>query len=769
MKTFLYPFILLLLFQLSLDAQVAKRWDVRFGGTLGDGCYGLIQTPDGGYLLAGTSASVANGDKTAPNQGDFDYWVVKTGDDGTKQWDQSLGGNAYEELWTVQPSGENYLLGGYSNSGLSGDKTEPSRGASDYWVVLLDPQGHKIWDRRFGGTNVDELTTILPTRDGNFLLGGYSSSGAIGDKTQPSRGGYDYWIVLIDSNGNKLWDRRYGGPSYDFLYSLQSTTDGGFLLAGHSFSGIGGDKSQASRGGYDYWVIKIDAAGNKVWDKSFGGNNNDYCYGMEITPDNHILLAGYSYSGVSGDKTASSRGGTDYWVVHLDDSGGKIWDQAYGGSLDDRLYSIAPTSEGRYLLTGDSRSGPGGDKTEPSRGDFDAWIVAIDQNGNRFWDKTFGGSGLDYFLPALQTSDNGFLFAGGSQSGNSGDRTQPNWGDWDFWVVKTTANCAEIDLAAEADLLPASCPDMSDGTISVAVTGGTAPYIFNWSTDATATSIADLPVGVYGLTIEEASGCQEEFTYDLGVAPSPLDVVITPCQTVFRGYTPPYACAFLTLDVAGGCPPYTYSWSTGETTAEINVCPGETMHYTATVLDAAGQIWVGSTEVEVLDIRCGNNLDKVLVCHVPPDNPENARTKCVAPEAVPGMLMEGSYLGPCDWESCSGYTLARAIADGKLDPDLIVGRATGWEEPEPQPELFLFPNPAGDFLVADLRFFPEGKYDISIFDERGTMLISQQIEIPGSIGWQADLRTYPSGLYWIQVRGEETLVNEKFVVKSLNQ
>lgn len=768
MKTFLYPFILILLFQISLQAQVSKRWDARFGGTLGDGCYGLAQTPDGGYLLAGTSASIANGDKTAPNQGDFDYWAVKVGADGAKQWDQSYGGNGYDELWALQAVGDNYLLGGYSFSGISGDKTEPSRGLADFWIVLTDASGNKLWDRRFGGTNIDELTVIVPASDGNFLLGGYSASGAIGDKSQPSKGGYDYWIVKIDPEGNKLWDRCFGGPSYDFLYDIQPTTDGGYLLAGHSYSGIGGDKTQASRGGYDYWVVKIDAAGNKTWDKTFGGSSHEYCYGVAQTPDGHILVAGYSFSGLNGDKTASSRGGADYWIVNLDGSGAKVWDQAYGGGLDDRLYNLIPTSNGRFLLTGDSRSGPGGDKTEPSRGDFDAWIVAIDQNGNRFWDKTLGGSGPDYFLPALQASDNGFLFAGGSQSGVSGDKTQGNWGDWDFWVVKTTANCAEIDLVVEAEILPASCPDLTDGGISVTVDGGTAPYSFGWSTGAITAAIADLAAGSYDLIVEEASGCQEEFTYELGIAPSPLEVEITPCRTVFIGYTPPYGCAFLSLDVSGGCPPYSYSWSTGETIAQINVCPTETTHYTATVLDAAGQIWVGSTEVEVLDVRCGNNLDKVLVCHVPPGNPENAKTKCIDPGSVSDLLQEGSYLGPCDWEACAGYTIARAISDGKLDPNLILGRATGWEEPKPQPTLFLFPNPAGDFLVADLRFFPEGKYDISIFDERGAMLLSQEVEIPESIGWQADLRAYPSGLYWIQVRGEETLVNEKFVVKSLN-
>ncbi|MBK7408288.1 MAG: T9SS type A sorting domain-containing protein [Saprospirales bacterium] len=423
---------------------------------------------------------------------------------------------------------------------------------------------------------------------------------------------------------------------------------------------------------------------------------------------------------------------------------------------------------GRFLLVGDSNSGIGGDKTEPSRGDFDGWVVEIDPSGNWYWDKTFGGSGPDYFLPALALSDNGYLFCGGSKSGVNGDKALSNRGDWDFWVVKTTANCAELDIAVEPELTPVTCLGGADGSIFVAVSGGTAPYTYAWSTGEESSSIVNQAVGLYSLTIEEASGCRKTVDFELDVQPRPLAVQLLPCQTVFSGYREEFNCASLIPQVSGGCPPYSYSWSTGETTEEIKVCPPVSTFYSLTVADQAGQEWVALTEVEVLDVRCGNNLDKVLVCQMPPDNPDITRTLCVAPEAVPALLTEGGHLGPCDWEGCTG-SMGRAIAGGKLDPNLVLGRATGWEEPVPPPLLSLFPNPAGDFLVADLRFFPEGKYDISIFNETGKMLISQKIEIPGSIGWHADLRSYPSGLYWLQVRGEEFLVNEKFMVKSVSQ
>ncbi len=115
----------------------------------------------------------------------------------------------------------------------------------------------KQWDKRFGGTDVDPLYSLQQTTDGGYILGGYSVSGIGGDKTEDSRGYWDYWIVKTDANGVKQWDKRFGGSDYDQLNSLQQTTDGGYILGGWSYSGIGGDKTEDSRGGSDYWIVKL--------------------------------------------------------------------------------------------------------------------------------------------------------------------------------------------------------------------------------------------------------------------------------------------------------------------------------------------------------------------------------------------------------------------------------------------------------------------------------------------------------------------------------
>jgi hypothetical protein len=270
-----------------------------------------------------------------------------------KLWDKTLGGSIGDRLNAMQPTADGgYILGGYSDSPISGDKSQASQGDSDYWVVKVDASGTKQWDRTVGGSNRDNLRSVLPTADGGYLLAGSSNSPISGDKTQATQGQYDYWLVKLDASGTKVWDRVYGGSALDELTTLQPTSDGGFLLGGHSDSPINGTKTQTPLGGTDYWVIKIDAAGTKQWDKTLGGSSSDYLYSLQQTTDGGYILGGYSDSPISGDKTQASRGNNDYWVVKLDASGAKQWDRTYVGADNDQLAKVQQTTDGGYILGG---------------------------------------------------------------------------------------------------------------------------------------------------------------------------------------------------------------------------------------------------------------------------------------------------------------------------------------------------------------------------------------------------------------------------------
>jgi hypothetical protein len=437
--------LLLLLNIVHLFAQAPeKKWDMDFGGIDGDFLYSLQQTTDGGFILGGYSESAATGDKTQASRGSADYWIVKTDASGNKQWDARFGGSSVDHLTSVQQTTDGgYILGGNSFSGISGDKSQNNRGQNDYWIVKTDGNGIKQWDARFGGTSYEELNALQQTTDGGYILGGFSMSGANGDKSQPGMGGRDYWIVKVDANGLKQWDAGFGGSQFEVLNTLEQTTDGGYLLGGYSLSGISGSKTQASKGASDFWVVKTNANGVKNWDASFGGNSDDWLTSLQQTTDGGYILGGWSWSTLSGDKSQPTKGDNDYWIVKTDANGVKQWDADYGGNSNDYASTIIQTSDGGYAVAGYSSSAVSGDKTQPSKGGTDYWLVKADAAGTKEWDVQFGGTDFDFLFSMDKTTDGGYVLGGYSTSPAGADKSQPTKGVNnynDYWVVKTTGS-----------------------------------------------------------------------------------------------------------------------------------------------------------------------------------------------------------------------------------------------------------------------------------------------------------------------------------------
>jgi hypothetical protein len=194
----------------------------------------------------------------------------------------------------------------------------------------------KQWDHAFGGSDVEILTALIHTSDGGFLLGGFSKSDTSGEVSEVTRGGRDYWIVKTDSNGNKLWDKRFGGSFEERMYSADETFDGGYILAGFTGSdNLSGDVTDPSRGSVDYWIIKINSTGTKLWDKRYGGNNLDNLSYIQQTADSGFILGGFTLSDSTGEVTSNSKGGEDYWLVKTDKLGNKQWDKRFGGNSND--------------------------------------------------------------------------------------------------------------------------------------------------------------------------------------------------------------------------------------------------------------------------------------------------------------------------------------------------------------------------------------------------------------------------------------------------
>lgn len=331
---------------IKLDAGGDPLWDQSYGGTGSDGLTAIQMTGDGGYLLGGTSVSPVSGTKTSEffsvSPQDPDYWVIRIDGDGNALWDRSFGGRGPDYLFSLEASSEGgFLLAGYSKSNADGNKESTSIGSSfaDFWILAINSTGAKIWEKSHGGTHDDVLFDTLLTEDGSYLLAGWSESDAGGTKSTSGYGAADFWVLKIDSSGNKIWNVTFGGSEFDTIKSIQPDGSGGYLLGGESLSGLDGNKTAAGFGLSDYWLVRIDSSGNKLSEMVFGGTSADHLSALLGTTDGGFIVAGYSSSAISGNKTSAALGGTDGWIIKL---GGKpliMWsnprDIVYGMSLSE--------------------------------------------------------------------------------------------------------------------------------------------------------------------------------------------------------------------------------------------------------------------------------------------------------------------------------------------------------------------------------------------------------------------------------------------------
>ena len=377
----------------KLDSARKIQWQKTFGGSDDDRLRVLETTLDDGFIIAGTSSSAATGDKTDAgfNAAAFpDMWILKLNSTGAIEWQRTLGG-IYSDVpqSIVQNTDSSYVIGAWSGSDtIGGNKTTHMKSfSSDYWVVKLNSKGSILWQKDYGGQAVystSTLTCLNKTNDGGYILGGiaYSGAGATGvgnDKTDTCRGGNDYWIVKIDGNGTKQWDKTFGGSKSDTPSSILQTSDGGYIVSGYSTSDSTGDKTENTIGKTgidDYWIIKLNANGNLQWQNTIGGYNADYAKQVIQTLDGGYVVAGFSDSPAYADKTESSQQ-TDYWLVKLDTDGKAKWDKTIIAQGNDYCTSIQQAADSSYVLIGGSNSNKQFDKAEDSYGSSDFWLLNV--------------------------------------------------------------------------------------------------------------------------------------------------------------------------------------------------------------------------------------------------------------------------------------------------------------------------------------------------------------------------------------------------------
>jgi hypothetical protein len=415
----------------------AIEWQHVYGVPgLHDRLTAMAPTADGGFLLGGVSTDL--------NDGYLDWLVVRVNASGQELWRRTFGGSDEDELESIAATPDGgFILGGISSSPADGNKTSPYLGGlGDCWVVRLDADGNKLWERTYGGSGRERLWAIRPLPDGGYVFGGASTS-TDGTKESPYYGGFeDGWIVRLDAAGDVLWERSYGGAGEDNVNDIQPTADGGFIAVAYSSSPTNEIKSAPGFGDWDFWVLRLDGQGQRLWDRAYGGTSRDFPCAVQVMPEGGYAIAGGTWSDADGNKLSTNHaavpflGSADYWLLRLDAAGQAVWEAEYGGRSEDVPTSLQPTTDGGFLLGGFTLSGEGGNKTSGSHGEFDYWVVRTDSSGHRLWDETFGGNESDYLGALLQAHDGGFVLGGYSRSGVRGNKTVPNTFGEDFWVLR---------------------------------------------------------------------------------------------------------------------------------------------------------------------------------------------------------------------------------------------------------------------------------------------------------------------------------------------
>lgn len=334
---------------MTVDASGANVLQYAYGGSGLDSGSDVIQTVDGGYILVGTTFS-NDGDVTG-NHGGGDIWVVKLNEVGVIQWQRTLGGGSVDEGTSVLQTadGEFLVLG---TVGSSDGDVIGNHGDQDIWVARLDASGDLNWSICLGGSGQDHGSDWLLLNDSASVIVAGATRSNDGDVTG-NHGNQDFWVAKVEASGTVIWQKCFGGSNSDVAASIEATMDGGYLLAGWSFSNDGDVTPSSFNAGYsDMWMVRLDLMGDVQWQKSLGSLMNDRALVARRTyNDGYLVLADVDQTG--GDITVSPWG---YWIGFLNASGDLQWQAQWGGPNDSPM-AMEVTADSGLVAIGNKFQG----------------------------------------------------------------------------------------------------------------------------------------------------------------------------------------------------------------------------------------------------------------------------------------------------------------------------------------------------------------------------------------------------------------------------
>jgi len=333
---------------------------------------------------------------------------------------------------------QQYLITGSSiqsdPSTGSGLAVQKQNNGYDFHLVKLNQQGNEVWEKYFSGQNHDYLSAAVTTQDGGFLLAGTSYSGKGLDKKEDSKGGSDIWLIRINEFGDELWQQTLGTSSDEQARAVIQTTDLGFFVAGNV------ENASKGYGSKDVLITKLDKDGKELSQLILGGKGLDEVEKMIPTKDGGALLGIYSRSGIGGSKKTENYGEGDFYIIKLDKNGKVQWEKNFGGKADDHVRTLALTSSG-YLIGGESRSERSGNKTVGIQEGTDLWLISLNEKGEEEWQKSYNFKNRDILMgmSVIHSADDkgtkGLLLGGYTQAEG---RIQTD--DETFWMLYLDQN-----------------------------------------------------------------------------------------------------------------------------------------------------------------------------------------------------------------------------------------------------------------------------------------------------------------------------------------
>lgn len=561
------------------QAPPAVSWQHCYGGYNSDVINALQPLADGGFVLAGQTAS-SDGD-IVDSRGATDVWIARVDSKGTIIWQQNYGGSHNDAAVDIQltPDGGYVFLAITSSS--DGDVLGYRGGDDDIWLVKLDAVGQIQWQRCLGGPGREIGHSLRATPDGGYVIGGYvTADGGDVSGHHGTNNANDVWVVKTDANGVIEWQHCYGGNGSDDLTTVIPDSGGGYIFSA-TVESVDGDVNCSHYANEDVWLVKLDATGQIEWQNCAGGDAGEVAAGLLQTTDGGYVIAGIEYS----DDLPGTHGlGGDGWVVKFDAAGQLSWQRCLGGSDMDRLQAIMETPDG-FIVAGSTQSNNGDVCTNKGSGDL--FLLKLNSDGTTAWKNTYGGSSDDA-ANALCFSSDGGIVAGGFSSSNDGDVSgNHNPRVADAWLVKLSfpgiAILPTIVIDADDTVI---CPGKPVNFHSVITNGGNAP-VYAWAVNGVAVAGDSGAIAIAGLKDGDVVRCQ--LTSNSNCVTSPFGMSNSIGISVDGSLTPAnflpsslQICSYgnLTLQATGSYE--TYQWSTGAQTPSI-------------VVNQPGTYWLGVT------------------------------------------------------------------------------------------------------------------------------------------------------------------------------